>query len=136
MLNVLSRVCSIRGEDIMGVQFRARRPRQFTLFLVVAGLVAALMTIPARAYAALPAGGMSPAQLADAFRTYGDTSGRWNGGDSTTSVPLPDGRLVWLFSDTFLGPVNADGSRPHSAPMVHNSAVVQDGVQLTQTLTG
>ena len=84
----------------------------------------------------LPAGGMSAAQLNAAFGQYGDTSGRWNGGDSTASVKLPDGRLVWLFSDTFIGPVNADGSRPHFQPMIHNSIVVQDGDALVQTLFG
>jgi fibronectin type 3 domain-containing protein len=85
---------------------------------------------------ALPAGGMSAAELNDTFRTYGDTSGKWNGGDSTTSVALPDGRLAWLFSDTFLGPINADGTRPRSAPMIHNALVVQDGAQLIDTRTG
>jgi fibronectin type 3 domain-containing protein len=88
------------------------------------------------AYASLPAGGMSATQLNTAFGSYGDTSGEWNGGDSTASVPLPDGRAAWLFSDTFLGPINADGSRPTSDPMIHNSLVVQDGTQLVDTLTG
>jgi hypothetical protein len=86
--------------------------------------------------ASLPAGGMSAAQLSDAFRTYGDTSGKWNGGDSTASVLLPDGRAAWLFSDTFLGPINPDGTRPRSAPMIHNSLVLQDGAQLVDTRTG
>ena len=62
-------------------------------------------------------------------------SGRWSGGDSTCSVPLPDGRTVWLFSDTFLGPINPDGSRPPTAPLIHNSLVVQEGETLT-TLHG
>ncbi|MGX7674621.1 fibronectin type III domain-containing protein [Plantactinospora sp. DSM 117369] len=83
-----------------------------------------------------PAGGLSAAQLNEAFNTYGDTSGRWNGGDSTASVRLPDGRTVWLFSDTFVGPVNADGSRPDWQPMIHNSMVVQDGAELVETRTG
>lgn len=49
----------------------------------------------------------------------------WTGGDATYSVGLPDGRSAWLFGDTFLGTVNADGSRPQSSPFVRNSMVVQ-----------
>ncbi|MFI6231189.1 fibronectin type III domain-containing protein [Micromonospora echinospora] len=98
--------------------------------------MAVLVGQAAGARAEIPADGMSAAQLNDAFRAYGDTSGRWNGGDSTASVKLPDGRMVWLFSDTFIGSVNPDGSRPDFQPLVHNSIVVQDGVALTETLTG
>lgn len=67
---------------------------------------------------------------------YGDAGGHWTGGDSTASVALPDGRVAWLFSDTFLGTVNADGTRPRSAPMVNNSLVVEDQGQLVSTRTG
>jgi hypothetical protein len=45
------------------------------------------------------------------FRTYGDSNRSlddWTGGDTTNSVLLPDGRIVWIFSDTFLGAVNAN----------------------------
>ncbi|HEX7021918.1 MAG TPA: DUF5005 domain-containing protein [Trueperaceae bacterium] len=59
----------------------------------------------------------------------------WTGGDGTYSVRLPDGRTLWLFSDTFLGRVNPDGTRPPSSPLIHNSLVVQDGDTLT-TLRG
>ncbi|MFD1321868.1 phospholipase A2 [Micromonospora sonneratiae] len=79
---------------------------------------------------------MEPAALATMFGSYGDAGGHWTGGDGTASVPLPDGRVVWLFADTYLGSVNADGSRPASAPMVNNTIVVQDGTTLTTTLHG
>jgi subtilisin family serine protease len=69
------------------------------------------------------------------WNTYGDQGGHWTGADGTTSVPLPDGRTAWLFSDTFLGQVNPDRSRPLDSPMVRNSMVVQDGATLT-TKTG
>ncbi|MEU7906599.1 fibronectin type III domain-containing protein [Actinoplanes sp. NPDC049118] len=88
------------------------------------------------ALADLPAGGMTAPDVSAMFGTYGDTSGRWNGGDATASVPLPDGRLVWLFSDTFLGPINPDGSRPRNTPMVHNAMVVQSGDQILETRHG
>jgi len=69
------------------------------------------------------------------WNTYGNQGGHWTGADSTVSVPLPDGRIAWLFSDTFLGTVNSDFSRPTSAPFIHNSIVVQQGSTLT-TITG
>ncbi|MFG1764909.1 fibronectin type III domain-containing protein [Micromonospora parva] len=79
---------------------------------------------------------MSAAAVNSMFTQYGDAGGHWTGGDRTFSVLLPDGRLAWLFSDTFLGSVNADGSRPSNSPMVHNTLVVQDGTTLTTTLHG
>ncbi|MGQ4347965.1 hypothetical protein [Streptomyces sp. SAS_275] len=72
----------------------------------------------------------------EAFAKYAETTGNgWTGGDSTYSVQLPDGRLLWVFSDTFLGPLNEDGTRPVDAPIVRSSFVIQDGEQLT-TITG
>jgi alkanesulfonate monooxygenase SsuD/methylene tetrahydromethanopterin reductase-like flavin-dependent oxidoreductase (luciferase family) len=47
---------------------------------------------------------------------------------------LPDGRVVWDFSDTFLRLVNSDGSRPPRQPFINNSMIVQDGDALVQTL--
>lgn len=71
------------------------------------------------------------------WREYGDSGGHWTGGDSTASVQLPDGRVAWLFSDTFLGTVNADHSRPTSSPMVNNTVVVQGANgRLGETLHG
>lgn len=76
------------------------------------------------------------ADLNALFNTYGNQGGHWTGGDSTVSVRLPDGRTAWFFSDTFLGTVNADFSRPRTAPFIRNSVVVQQGNQLVQTLHG
>jgi hypothetical protein len=61
--------------------------------------------------------------------------GGWTGGDGTRSVALPDGRILWLFGDTFLGTVRPDRSRPRAAPMVRNTFVVQNGGTLV-TLHG
>jgi len=59
------------------------------------------------------------------------TQSGWTGGDSTYSVRLPDGDLLWLFSDTFLGPLNADGTRPVTAPLINSTFVRQDGNSLS-----
>lgn len=74
-------------------------------------------------------------RLTRLFGDYADTAGAWTGADSAYSVPLPDGRTAWLYSDTFLGTVNADGSRPTDSPFIHNSIIVQDGTDLS-TITG
>lgn len=78
------------------------------------------------------------------FNAYGNDNSSaetWTGADSTYSVELPDGRILWIFSDTYLGTVNPDGSRPRSrslggtTPMVNNTFVVQDGTRF-RTITG
>jgi len=73
------------------------------------------------------------------FESYGNDNtllDDWTGSDGALSVVLPDGRVVWDFSDTFLGYVNSDGSRPAGQPFINNSMIVQDGDALVQTLHG
>ncbi len=65
------------------------------------------------------------------FTRYG---GGWTGADAAYSLALPDGRILWMFGDTFLGTVQADRSRK-GAPFIRNSLVVQDG-DLLSTLHG
>jgi hypothetical protein len=64
--------------------------------------------------------------LDQAWRQFGDSSGQggWAGADGTYSLPIPGGHDIWLFNDTFLGPVNADESLPATADFIHNSAVL------------
>ncbi|MCU7724444.1 DUF5005 domain-containing protein [Actinoplanes sp. KI2] len=76
------------------------------------------------------------ADLTAMFQRYADGGGGWTGGDNTASVALPDGRVAWLFSDTYLGNVAADHTRPRDSPFVHNTIVVQEGATLTRTLHG
>lgn len=105
----------------------------FALVMVAA---AALHGAPASASGGFAVTGVTPdTHLQDLFDRYGDTAHGWTGADSTYSAPLPDGRDAWLFSDTFLGRVNADGSRPGDVPFIHNSMVVQAGNGL-RTVTG
>ncbi|MDT9695464.1 DUF4185 domain-containing protein [Streptomyces sp. P17] len=84
-------------------------------------------------------------RLTSEFARYGDDASRtddWTGGDGTHSVRLPDGRVLWLFSDTYLGqvygPPNPVGEsyawRDTAAPMVRNSAVVMREGRLESTL--
>ncbi|AXE89909.1 DUF4185 domain-containing protein [Streptomyces sp. Go-475] len=79
------------------------------------------------------------------FARYGDDASRtddWTGGDGTHSVRLPDGRVLWLFSDTYLGrvhgPPNPHGEsyawRDPTAPLVRNSAVLMRDGRLESTL--
>ncbi|MEV0171405.1 DUF4185 domain-containing protein [Streptomyces sp. NPDC050803] len=84
-------------------------------------------------------------RLTSEFARYGDDASRtddWTGGDGTHSVRLPDGRVLWLFSDTYLGqvygPPNPVGEsyawRDSTAPLVRNSAVVMRDGRLESTL--
>jgi hypothetical protein len=75
--------------------------------------------------------------LSSMFSRYAATTpDGWTGGDSTFSIRLPDGRILWLFSDTFLGPLNKNGTRPGNAHLVNNSFVVQAGSRLTTVVGG
>ncbi|WP_053853380.1 DUF4185 domain-containing protein [Streptomyces sp. NRRL B-24085] len=84
-------------------------------------------------------------RLTGEFARYGDDGARgddWTGGDGTHSVRLPDGRLLWLFSDTYLGQVHAPPGplgeshawRDTTAPLVRNSAVLMRDGRLESTL--
>lgn len=125
---------------------------------------AGLLTAPAAARAlvdgdaaaaAPPAGRVSAAAgeqagTGSAARTCGaePTTGRgwealfdglsagWSGGDGAASVRLPDGRLLWLFGDTFTGTVSAAGRRGADAAIVRNSIVVTDGGCASVTTPG
>jgi hypothetical protein len=70
------------------------------------------------------------AGLNSMFTEYGNTGDGWTGGDSTYSAPLPDGRELWMFSDTFLGPITPP-TRPTTAPIVNNTFVAQQGNSLS-----
>ncbi|TDO93576.1 uncharacterized protein DUF4185 [Enemella evansiae] len=69
------------------------------------------------------------------FDTLGNTSGQWVGADSTYSVPLGDGRVAWLFSDTLYGQVDNGTLSPNESAFLNNSIVVDDGQSL-RTITG
>ncbi|UQA91859.1 DUF4185 domain-containing protein [Streptomyces halobius] len=142
---------------------RRRSPRTTT----VAALLLALLTAATLVSWELPGRTPAPAAAcpgrtiaswsADApftgeFARYGNDNTRvddWTGGDGTHSVRLPDGRTLWLFSDTFLDrvqpPPNPQG-QPYrwrtadngGTPLLrHNTAVVMSpSGRLERTLTG
>jgi hypothetical protein len=65
-------------------------------------------------------------------RTYTE----WVSGDGAIPVDLPDGRRVFLFSDTYVGTTNgADGISTNDR-LVRNSFVVQDGPCFTPLMGG
>lgn len=73
----------------------------------------------------------SPNTLTAQFSAYGNSGAGWTGADSTYSTPLPDRRQLFTFSDTFLGPVSPDGTRPRTAPLINNAFVVRDRAGFT-----
>lgn len=115
--------------------------------LAAAGIAAVTGAVPANAQAGASAGpvcggrpaptfaqGTKNTALNDKFTAYGNDNTRlddWTGADTTYSLKLSDGRIVYAYSDTFLGKVNADGSRPlvtdegGTTPFLNNSFVVQ-----------
>lgn len=105
-----------------------------TSFLLTPFLVPA--PAAATTAAAAAAAKMSASDVSVMWNAYGNQGGHWTGGDATVTIPLPDGRVVWIYADTFLGTVNADFSRPQSAPFINNSMVVQTGNTLGPTLHG
>ena len=92
-----------------------------------------LTTEHAGVYASLPAGvnAVPATPFNKLFTRYGDG---WTGGDAVYSVPLPDGRIIWAFGDSFLDTVYPDRSRPPS-PLIRNTMMLQQGKNMT-TLHG
>jgi hypothetical protein len=73
--------------------------------------------------------------LDNLFANYGNSGQGWTGGDGGASARLPDGRIFWAFSDTWLGPVLPNGLRPQNLPLLSNVAVIQSRNRFT-TLYG
>jgi hypothetical protein len=63
-------------------------------------------------------------------RLFSRCGNGWTGANGACSIPLPDGRTLWLFSDTFLDTVYQNRSRPENARLIKNSFVVEDGKRI------
>ncbi|MBK9336165.1 MAG: hypothetical protein IPM98_06095 [Lewinellaceae bacterium] len=55
----------------------------------------------------------------------------WTGSDGTISVPLSNGKTIWLMGDSFIGEVNPDTSRSCKPRIVNNSILLQDDTTFT-----
>ena len=61
----------------------------------------------------------------------------WTGADGTYSLALPNGNILWLWSDSYLGTVNPQTRlRSNSLFQAHNSLTIQDPVAGTFTTVG
>ena len=76
-----------------------------------------------------------PASTFDALVTQNGPG--WTGGDGTYSTVLPDGRVLWGWSDSYIGPVNPiTRLRQSYYPTAHNSLTIQDLTNNTLTTVG
>jgi hypothetical protein len=85
---------------------------------------------PAAAAASAPAARRCAPEPRDASgwaALFARTDGDWSGGDAALSARLADGRVLWLFGDSFVGDVRPDGSRAPGSTIVRNSILVTDG---------
>jgi len=76
------------------------------------------------AEASTPAANL-PAAIGLSAYVHSGTGYTFTEGDGTYTLRLLDGRVLWLFSDSFLGTVSSNGSRGPSG-LLHNQLVVQD----------
>lgn len=60
--------------------------------------------------------------------------GFWRGADGAATVALPCGKVLWLFSDTFID-IGGTGKRAHSTRMIRNSIAIQDSGDFPSELT-
>lgn len=79
----------------------------------------------------------SRAIVDEAWNAAFTRSAGWNGGDVAGTVPLGDGRTLWLFGDTLHGPI-ADGKRVAGNVMFNNSVALQarGGAHTLEFVTG
>jgi hypothetical protein len=99
-----------------------------------------ITTAPGSQLLALAKVGPRPALAAsdpESFSAMLNTVGPgWAAADGTISIPLADGKVLWLFGDTIVNLPNADGSLRRNADFVRNSAILHDGATATTLLTG
>ena len=90
---------------------------------------------PVAGYCAASVPNSAPSYQA-AFDALRHTYTEWASADESVAANLPDGRVVWIFDDTSVGHVFADGTLDPSNSLVHNSFVVQDGACFTPLMGG
>ncbi len=69
------------------------------------------------------------------FTGYFRKTKDWIAADATLSVPLPDGKVLWLFGDTFLDNLDAATNTIPCLFQVRNSMMVQDASDRSRFIT-
>jgi hypothetical protein len=118
---------------------RLRRPATLLACLLAVTTLTVAGTVRATAQTSLTASWTS--WLNSGLETYADTAGQWNSGDNAVQVALPGSQALWLFNDSFYGPVDADGTvNPYSTHYVHNMILLTSGsgssFRVNATITG
>ncbi len=72
-----------------------------------------------------------PAQPAPDWDAVFQRSEGWTGGDDMYSLPLPGERVLWLFADSWIGPV-VDGQHAPGTRMVNNVLAIHPSVSDSQ----
>ncbi len=119
---------------------RPTAPSTTTTIATTATTVAPISIAPGAGYLSLTKTGPRPATRATdpaSFQALLNTTGPgWAAADGTISIPLADGKTLWLFGDTIVNLPNADGTLRRNADFVRNSAILHDGATATTLLTG
>jgi hypothetical protein len=127
----------------MRTGWRPRRWGGLVVGVVVGALVLAACLPPpppapppyASEYCA-PAVPTTPSAYQAAFDGLRNGNVEWLASDGGSPTVLPDGRVIWLFGDTFTGRVQSDGSLAPGFGLVRNSAVVQSGACFSPLMGG
>jgi len=77
-----------------------------------------------------------PAAPADYQGAFDFRSGGWAGADGAFDIRLPDGRILWLFGDTFAGSIDGSNALLAGWRMPRNSVQVQVGQCFTPLMRG
>jgi hypothetical protein len=105
---------------------RPRRPAALLACLLAVTTLAVAGPVRATAQTSLTASWTS--WLNSGLETYADTAGRWNSGDNAVQVALPGSQALWLFNDSFYGPVDGDGTvSQYSTHYVRNMILLTSG---------
>ena len=75
--------------------------------------------------------GLYPFQVTELDNDFFKNDKFWRGADGAATIDLENGKILWLFSDTFID-TDGTGKRTNST-MINNSLAVQDGSELSQS---
>lgn len=132
---------AVRGREELGsIPPRPTTPSPIAAPPAAAPVAALIETSPGGGYLQLTKTGpraatsaTDPAAFQELLRADGPG---WAAADGTISIPLPDGKALWLFGDTIVNLPDADGSLRRNADFVRNTAILHDGAKATTLMTG